>query len=176
MLFCSLCCLSCLLYTIMYGFHVIGCILCIHIFLPCSCMCLYLFVLVFKHCYTFRAGSYLSLHTGSWVPFLEPCLLACGSFVIQSSESTNTTSKPTFVPWGHVFSLFTCLFTCLLAPSHAFSTCLFVSMFPFFCLSACLPAFCFLSLFLCLFAGFYSCLLHVRTEHMRNFEDASKRV
>ena len=76
----------------------------------------------------------------------------------------------------HIFSLFACLFTCLLAPSHAFSTCLFVSMSPFFCLSACLPAFCFLSLFLCLFAGFYSCLLHVRTEHMCNFEDASKRV
>ena len=76
----------------------------------------------------------------------------------------------------HIFSLFACLFTCLLAPSHAFSTCLFVSMSPFFCLSACLPAFCFLSLFPCLFAGFYSCLLHVRMEHMRNFEDASKRV
>ena len=78
-LFCSLCCLSCLLYTIMYGFHVIGCILCIHIFLPCSCMCLYLFVLVFKHCYTYSlclhacSHVYLPLHMLS----LPACLLAC---------------------------------------------------------------------------------------------------
>ena len=78
-LFCSLCCLSCLLYTIMYGFHVIGCILCIHIFLPCSCMCLYLFVPVFKHCYTYSlclhacSHVYLPLHMLS----LPACLLAC---------------------------------------------------------------------------------------------------
>ena len=99
-MFCLLlCCLPCLLYAIMYVSYMIGCIPCIHTCLFCLCMCLCLLVHVFKHfsTYWFLVGSYLFLHTGSRVPFLEPCLLARRSSVILSNESTDIESKPIFV-------------------------------------------------------------------------------
>ena len=89
------------------------------------------------HPLAFYASLHAGLHVHAWV------LLASVSSMLQYNKVMDIRSKPTFVPCGHTF----CLFSCLLS-SRLFACFLVLYLPCLSCLSALCLFICFLHLFL----------------------------
>ena len=113
-------------------------------FTPCDDVMLAL--LVFYHFFGFlcfftflhaclHASSHLSLIHKTPSLFLEFCLMACVSSILQSNGTIDIQSKHVFVLLGHLFCLITCLCAPIWLSLHALFTFLLSTLLVYWLLS-----------------------------------------